>query len=331
VFVRCHPQRMDVLRVLVIGPEGTPYENGCFVFDCYLPADYPNSPPMCKLRTTGGGTVRFNPNLYNCGKVCLSLLGTWSGEPWNAKTSTLLQLFVSIQSLILVPHPYFNEPGYEFEQGTPDGAAHSKAYNDDLLPHTLAFAMTEQLAHPDPAVGDLCAAHLFLRRSNILQQCDRWLKSIAPEFLPALEEQVKQLKQQLQKLELNPPALVRDYCKATSRALPLPGKLLVSVFCQTRPGQNLFLSGSSAALGGWEATSAVPMRWTDGHLWLAVVDIVAGQHELKFFMRDATGAVVWDAGANRKVTIKANAETVLSMAWQNSPTAKSLGTSAPQA
>lgn len=28
------------------------------------------------LQTTGNGTVRFNPNLYNCGKVCLSLLGT---------------------------------------------------------------------------------------------------------------------------------------------------------------------------------------------------------------------------------------------------------------
>jgi hypothetical protein len=27
------------------------------------------------LQTTGKGTVRFNPNLYNCGKVCLSLLG----------------------------------------------------------------------------------------------------------------------------------------------------------------------------------------------------------------------------------------------------------------
>jgi len=322
---------MDVLRVLMIGPEGNPYENGCFVFDCYLPADYPNSPPMCKLRTTGGGTVRFNPNLYNCGKVCLSLLGTWSGEPWNAKTSTLLQLFVSIQSLILVPHPYFNEPGYECEQGTPEGAEHSKAYNDDLLPHTVAFAMLDQLLHPDPALGDVCAAHLYLRRNHIVQQCDRWLKSIAAEHLPQLEEQVKLLKQQLQKLELNPPALVRDYCKANSRALPMPGKLLVSVFCHTRPGQNLFLSGASTALGCWEPSSAVPMRWTDGHLWLAVVEMPAGQHELKVYMRDQSGAVVWDTGANRKVNVKANAETVHSAVWQSSTTAKSLGTSAPQA
>lgn len=46
------------------------------------------------------------------GKVCLSLLGTWDGdrgENWNASTSTLLQVLVSIQSLILVPEPFFNE------------------------------------------------------------------------------------------------------------------------------------------------------------------------------------------------------------------------------
>jgi ubiquitin-conjugating enzyme E2 O len=47
--------------------------------------------------------------------VCLSLLGTWRGETtenWTSK-STLLQVLVSVQSLILVNDPYFNEPGYE--------------------------------------------------------------------------------------------------------------------------------------------------------------------------------------------------------------------------
>lgn len=51
--------------------------------------DYPARPPKCLLETTGHGKVRFNPNLYNCGKVCLSLLGTW-GDNWVANKSTLL-------------------------------------------------------------------------------------------------------------------------------------------------------------------------------------------------------------------------------------------------
>lgn len=40
-----------------------------------------------------------------------------------------VQVLVSIQSLILVPEPYFNEPGYEQEIGTEAGDKHSAEYN----------------------------------------------------------------------------------------------------------------------------------------------------------------------------------------------------------
>jgi ubiquitin-protein ligase len=99
-------------KIMIAGPENTPYAGGLFEFDCFLPIRYPNSPPLINLCTTGGGRVRFNPNLYNCGKVCLSLLGTWAGSPeenWQPRKSTLLQVLVSIQSMILVEAPYFNE------------------------------------------------------------------------------------------------------------------------------------------------------------------------------------------------------------------------------
>lgn len=67
------------------------------MFDIFFPDSYPNDPPHVLLRTTGGGTARFNPNLYDTGKVCLSLLGTWSGthscEKWSASKSSLLQVW----------------------------------------------------------------------------------------------------------------------------------------------------------------------------------------------------------------------------------------------
>ena len=50
----------------------------------------------------------MNPNLYEEGKVCLSILGTWAGdksESWSAARSSLLQAFVSIQGLVLVKEP----------------------------------------------------------------------------------------------------------------------------------------------------------------------------------------------------------------------------------
>jgi ubiquitin-protein ligase len=58
---------------------------------------------------------------YEDGKVCLSLLGTWSGPGWVPGQSTLLQVLLSIQALILVEEPFFNEPGFEKQEGTPEG------------------------------------------------------------------------------------------------------------------------------------------------------------------------------------------------------------------
>ncbi|EME83678.1 uncharacterized protein MYCFIDRAFT_123837, partial [Pseudocercospora fijiensis CIRAD86] len=86
--------------ILIIGPQGTPYENGLFEFDLLCQNHFPTSPPRLEFRTTGGGRVRFNPNLYDDGTVCLSLLGTWSGEPWDSEKSTIRQVLVSIQAMI---------------------------------------------------------------------------------------------------------------------------------------------------------------------------------------------------------------------------------------
>lgn len=43
---------------------GTPYEHGVFFYSIELSDDYPNTPPRVSLQTTGGGRIRFNPNLY---------------------------------------------------------------------------------------------------------------------------------------------------------------------------------------------------------------------------------------------------------------------------
>lgn len=66
---------MKFVYALIIGPEGTPYQGGFFYFVLKFPNDYPIEPPKVKLMTTDAGKVRFNPNFYNCGKVCLSVLG----------------------------------------------------------------------------------------------------------------------------------------------------------------------------------------------------------------------------------------------------------------
>jgi ubiquitin-protein ligase len=68
------------MQALIMGSNGTPYGHGAYLFDIHFEDNYPNGPPKVNLTTTGNGQIRFNPNLYACGKVCLSLLGTWRGN-----------------------------------------------------------------------------------------------------------------------------------------------------------------------------------------------------------------------------------------------------------
>ncbi|XP_029637353.1 baculoviral IAP repeat-containing protein 6 isoform X1 [Octopus sinensis] len=178
VFVRCDEDRLDIMKVLITGPADTPYANGCFEFDVYFPQDYPISPPFINLETTGNHSVRFNPNLYNDGKVCLSVLNTWHGRPeekWNPQTSSFLQVLVSIQSLILVSEPYFNEPGYERSRGTPSGTASSREYDANIRQATVKWAMLEQIRDPSPCFKEVIQNHFWLKRHEILSQCEQWI------------------------------------------------------------------------------------------------------------------------------------------------------------
>lgn len=63
---------------MIKGPTRTPYEDGLFLFDLKLPPDYPVVPPLCHY--VSFCSDRLNPNLYEDGKVCVSLLGTWGGK-----------------------------------------------------------------------------------------------------------------------------------------------------------------------------------------------------------------------------------------------------------
>jgi len=198
VFIRYDQSKNQLWKALITGPDDTPYAGGCFLFDAYFPPEYPGVPPMMNLRTTGGGKVRFNPNLYNCGKVCLSLLGTWSGgvgEGWDSAASSMLQVLVSIQSLIFVDQPFYNEPGYERMMHTPDGNSKSKEYNAVIRDGTVRYAILEMVKSPPKEFAEVVRRHFSFQRKRIEKVLDEWVSEQA-----SLASLVRDVKQEFAKL-----------------------------------------------------------------------------------------------------------------------------------
>ncbi|XVF78510.1 hypothetical protein PTKIN_Ptkin14bG0140000 [Pterospermum kingtungense] len=174
IFVRVYESRMDLLRAVIIGAEGTPYHDGLFFFDVFFPASYPKVPPLVHYHSGG---LRLNPNLYGCGKVCLSLLNTWSGnknEKWIPSMSTMLQVLVSIQALILNQNPYFNEPGWAHHRGTPQGELSSRQYNEDTFILSLK-TMTYSMRRPPKHFEDFVVGHFYRRAHDILVACKAYM------------------------------------------------------------------------------------------------------------------------------------------------------------
>ena len=109
-----HHNEADILKgeVLIIGPKDTPYENGYYLFEISYPVNFPFLPPVVKYYTNDGIT-RFNPNLYKCGKVCLSILNTWRGDQWSS-CQTISSVLLALCT-IFNNAPLLNEPGISAE------------------------------------------------------------------------------------------------------------------------------------------------------------------------------------------------------------------------
>ena len=93
---------------LIIGNNDTPYLYGYYFFKFDFPENYPFSPPKVTF-LTNDGKMRFNPNYYSCGKVCLSLLNTWNGDGWTS-CQTIYSILIVLSS-VLSSNPLLNEPG----------------------------------------------------------------------------------------------------------------------------------------------------------------------------------------------------------------------------
>jgi ubiquitin-protein ligase len=154
------------IKVLIIGSENTPYKYGYFLFNFYYPDTYPLVPLEVKFLTTSSGRVRFNPNLYANGKVCLSVLNTWGSKDWTP-ANDISSIILSIQSLVLHDKPITNEPG--FYNAKDD--IFIESFNKAIEYYKFKVAIIENLNDINFPFKDIIEEHFLRNKNEILKLC----------------------------------------------------------------------------------------------------------------------------------------------------------------
>jgi ubiquitin-conjugating enzyme E2 Z len=163
---------------MIIGPEDTPYFGGNYFFEIDYPASYPHNPPRIKY-CTNGNNVRFNPNLYKCGKVCVSLLNTWKGEQWTS-CQTISTVLLTLCTL-LCENPLLNEPGVTMTHNdlTP--------YNEIIEYANLDIAVCDIVSKKEGVYLDFFANFDPFIKENFIKNYDKIL-AVANKKLEALKK-----------------------------------------------------------------------------------------------------------------------------------------------
>ncbi|MFI6004078.1 carbohydrate-binding module family 20 domain-containing protein [Streptomyces sp. NPDC051366] len=99
---------------------------------------------------------------------------------------------------------------------------------------------------------------------------------------------------------------------------PAPAGASFAVNATTALGQNIYVTGDRAELGGWNAGSALKLDPAAYPVWKLDVSLPAGTaFSYKYLRKDAAGNVTWESGANRAATVPASGKVVLNDTWRN--------------
>ena len=121
---------------LILGNDETPYCFGNYLFEFTFPDNYPYEPPKLKFLTSDG-SMRFHPNLYINGKVCLSIINTWNGEGWTSCNN--------INSILLILISIFDKNSLTFEPGIPLDHYNVKKYDILVGFKNIEYAIIKQI------------------------------------------------------------------------------------------------------------------------------------------------------------------------------------------
>ncbi|MFK0222609.1 carbohydrate-binding module family 20 domain-containing protein [Streptomyces vinaceus] len=107
-------------------------------------------------------------------------------------------------------------------------------------------------------------------------------------------------------------------CGAGGTTPPAAAGASFAVDATTALGQNVYVTGDRAELGGWNTASALKLDPAAYPVWKLDVSLPAGTaFSYKYVRKDAAGNVTWESGANRTATVPASGKAVLNDTWRD--------------
>ncbi|CAL0304441.1 unnamed protein product [Lupinus luteus] len=65
-------------------------------------------------------------------------------------------------------------------------------------------------------------------------------------------------------------------------------------------GEQFLIVGDDPMLGSWNPSNALPMSWSDDHIWTTHLNVPAGKTiQFKFLLKGKTGDIIWQPGPDR--------------------------------
>lgn len=87
-----------------------------------------------------------------------------------------------------------------------------------------------------------------------------------------------------------------------STAIDNISKILIKIYYETVPGQDLYILGEDPKFGAWDTNKlGLPLKWTEGHMWTAEVTpkSLPKQSVFKFIVSEKDGSITWETREDR--------------------------------
>ncbi|KAF7845381.1 Phosphoglucan, water dikinase, chloroplastic [Senna tora] len=67
-------------------------------------------------------------------------------------------------------------------------------------------------------------------------------------------------------------------------------------------GEQFLIVGDDPIMGAWDPSNALPMTWSEGHVWFVEMDIPVGKTiQFKFILKGVAGDIIWQPGSDRVI------------------------------